>query len=490
MIDLYSGAIQALMPCVSRFTRSNFWSCYRQHRRNPVGKLYAPTPLQQLDKVKALLQHAYDHVPFYRERMVGLGLTPQSIKALPDLQKLPPTTKADVNTHFPDRITASDQNTDNWRFVSTSGTTQRMTVVQDFHKRDIVRAAQMLTLDFASGYRAGMKYMEIPPDICQHVCGTSDIPEPNVFRFFFDNLKARRLLEPEVITDLRGLVERQLIYRRIQLPSLSSEGIRQKPETLASYLQEIDGYQPHVLKALPLYLYLLAIYIKAKNLKPPRITGNIMPMGSSMSPYMKQVIESAFERPVSEDYGSSELGGIAAECDLHYGLHPFTGFFHVEVVRQDKPVREGEVGRVLITDLSNYAMPLIRYDIGDVATLLNERCGCGIPGKRLIMHGRAQDCFVREDNTLVTSDCITDLLLQHAGILAFQLEFEDQNAAFLQIVSSGDTPPDIGRVCQALSALLGGGIKTRARLVSTIQPEPGGKYRFVKNLSPALVDVI
>jgi phenylacetate-CoA ligase len=326
-----------------------------------------------------------------------------------------------------------------------------------------------------------MKYVEIPPDVCRSVCGASDSVEPSIFRYFLDNLWSRRLLESEVRSDLKGLVERQLVYRQLVLPSYGSDGLVQKRDVIDGYLRSIGEYKPVLLKALPAYLYMMALHISDGGRQPPRITNGIMPMGSSLSPYMKRVVESAFGCEVHEDYGCAELGPMAAECGARDGLHVFAGLYYVEVVRNGRPAGDGEVGSVLVTDLYNYAMPFIRYDIGDVAIVRRTPCGCGLDGRRLEVQGRLQDCLVAEDGTVITADRVADSVLPCRGVLAFQLESGENGGLHLQVVPRGEEQPDLDRIAQILAGLLQRNAKINARLVPTILPEAGGKFRFVKN---------
>jgi phenylacetate-CoA ligase len=210
----------------------------------------------------------------------------------------------------------------------------------------------------------------------------------------------------------------------------------------------------------------------------------ILPMGGSMSPGMKRVVESAFHARVHEDYGSAELSFIAAECCHQNGLHPFSAWFHIEVVCGDRPAKPGEMGRLLITDLSNYAMPLIRYEIGDAGRFIESPCACGIGGPRLEVHGRLQDCLQSSDGLLVSQDQVVDTLLADPGILLFQLEKRSASDVFLQVVARIGQSPDLEAVQKRVEDLLGGNFRSKARLVPYIQPEPGGKYRFVKNSWP------
>ena len=202
-----------------------------------------------------------------------------------------------------------------------------------------------------------------------------------------------------------------------------------------------------------------------------------------MTPYMKQVIESAFQCPVRDLYGCAELGDIAAQRGDSLSLWPFANLFYVEVVRGGRPAADGEVGRVLITDLWNYAMPMIRYDIGDVAKVRYEKTDDGQPAMCLEIHGRVQDCLVAEDGTILTSDVVTDVLLAQPGVLGFQMEARAENELYLQVVPRRTEPPNLDAINEVVLGLVGKQYRIWSRLVPTIPPEPGGKYRFVKNMS-------
>ncbi|MHC4269625.1 MAG: phenylacetate--CoA ligase family protein [Planctomycetota bacterium] len=483
-MNLYSKLISTFaMPLVSVLTQSKFWKYHQKYSKNSWHTLCSPSQHDTLQKINALVRHASTNVPFYRERIDALGLRSGFPANLEEFRKLPPTTKSDIEVNFPDRITALQMDSSTWQYTSTSGTIHRLTIIQDFKKRDYVRTTQLLSLSLATGYQLGTKYMEIPPDVCSNVCGMSNMVEPNVFRYFMENLVNRNLFSKEVISNLRGLVDRQLLYSRMELPSFGPEGLVQKPELLDNYIKKIKEYRPYTLKAAPTYLYLLALHINKHNLKPPYIKGGLMPMGGSMTQFMKSVIESAFGCKVHEDYGCAELGNIAAECGKQNGLHPFNDLFYVEVVRQGHPVEDGELGKVLITDLCNYAMPLLRYDIGDIAVLRKNPCECGLHTTRIEVQGRVQDCLMGADGTVLTHDRLVDMLIGRDDVLGVQMELRDEDELYLQIVPKNSKEPNMVEIRQTLSNLLKGNPRVSARIVPTILPESGGKFRFVKNMT-------
>jgi phenylacetate-CoA ligase len=471
---------QVAFPSIALFTDSRFTRLYREGSAGPrtdiIGRQHDVLP-----QLNELLQHAYENVPFYRRRIGECGIRPHSLRSVADLSQLPPTTKKDISTHFPDGITDTSQKFKPWRYRSTSGTIERLTVIHDYRKRDVVRAAEMLALNLATKYRPGMRYLEIPPDVCRNVCGAGGAIDPPIARFIIDNLKSRRLLEPTVLSDLRGLAERQLLYRRLTLTSDAQHGAVQSPESLQRYLEATRAYRPHLVKALPIYLYMMAAHISERGLAAPHIPGGLMPMGSSITPLMKREVEKAFQAPVHEDYGSAELGGIGAECGMRNGIHPFSRLFYVEVVCDGRPARPGETGKVLVTDLHSFAMPFIRYEIGDVALVLNPKCECGVPGLRIDVQGRFQDCIRSAAGELITSDRIVDTILSCRNVRIFRLEYHDGRHVRLDIVAKPGIAPDTVEIQDALLRILGAPLSIAVRLVPTVMPEPGGKYRFVKN---------
>ena len=479
MFRPYSSALEHLaMPWLSQFSRSRFWSVYQRLRRNPES-LFAPSEEETLGKLNPLLAHAIESVPYYRSRLSDIG--PQDgLRTLEDIRQLPITTKADFAAFFPDGVTSSKKEHLPWRYRSTSGTIDRLVVLHDYKKRDIVRASQLLALNSTTGYMLGEKFQEIPPDVCRNVCGATDSIEPSVYRYFADSVT--RLADPDVQADLRGLVERQLLYRQQTLPSFNGRGLAQEPSLLDEYIRQIRRYRPAVLKALPAYLYVLALHILDGGIRPPRIDRGISPMGGSVSPYMKKVIERAFECGVHEDYGSAELGAIAAECGAKSGLHPFSSLFHVEVIRNGVPVQPGETGRILITDLYNYAMPFIRYNIGDVGVVHSGRCSCGMTTNRLDIQGRSRDCIVSDTGRLVTPDEVTDRILSVPGVLGFQLIVNESGEADLKVVPRRGRSPNLLDVQGLVADLVGQGLQIRTQVVPTIGPEVSGKFRFVKHL--------
>lgn len=211
-------------------------------------------------------------------------------------------------------------------------------------------------------------------------------------------------------------------------------------------------------------------------------------MGSALAPAARRFIADAFRCPVVEDFGSAELGSIGCECRAADGLHLFPGLFFIEFVRNGRPVRPGELGRMLVTDLTNRAMPLIRYDLGDIGYALPGNCSCGRNTPRFRVLGRLQDTLVTPSGGVLTEHQVSDFLYTYPGVDWFQLVQQSATHFDLQVVPDGRTPVSAERLAAGLTNLLGGRVRIAVRQVKAIAPEGGGKYRFVKSKSYAQFD--
>ncbi len=224
---------RAVLPALRWFSSSRFWVLEQRmvrQERQPAERIRQ----RQWQAVQAVLASAYQNVPFYRERFDAAGLCPEDIRDPSDLLKLPPTTRQDVDANFPDRITSPNR-PDGCRIAATSGTTaQRILVLQDFGKRDAMRAALAHSFRFC-GQRLGARYVEIPPDVCNVQCGLKREPEPSLARYL-RRTGVGKWKEAETWSDLRGIIERQYIYRQLVISSFAADGVTQSDTACAASL--------------------------------------------------------------------------------------------------------------------------------------------------------------------------------------------------------------------------------------------------------------
>jgi len=147
------------------------------------------------------------------------------------------------------------------------------------------------------------------------------------------------------------------------------------PNSVPDYAEKLNEYQPQDLDGFPSAIYSVARMSLAQGLRLPQPIA-IRTWGEKLYDSQREVIETAFNAPVFDWYGVAENCCYAAQCE--YGnYHVFDDFGIVEVLENGKPVKAGEEGDIVATSLSNRAMPLIRYRVGDRAVLGPAECSCG-----------------------------------------------------------------------------------------------------------------
>lgn len=431
------------------------------------------------ERFKQLLEHAYENVPYYRKVMEEQDLKPSDIAKVEELARLPVLTKAKVQRNFPDRITAQNIPSTDWRYVSTRGTANRLISVQDFRKRDMVRATELRSAHLSGDYRVGKVWAEIPPDVCSIVCGDENEPDEGVFRYGWELIRKRKFFDSRSISNLRGLIERKWLYRRITYPPFGADGTNIGSDRIGEYVSKLRKDKPFLLKALPTYAYKLAQYVVDKGLPPIPVTA-VKPMGGSVSNVMRDKIAQAFTGAYREDYGSSEFGSIACDCSIGSGLHIFSDCFLIEITNDGVAVEDGQLGKILITDLSNFAMPMIRYEIGDIGYIDSSLCECGRTSPRLWVEGRVEDAIELADGSLLSNDKIMDFFYQRPEIDQFQLIQRAPSEFELLVVPQPDHEPGANGLVAELKELLGHPQAVDLRVVASVAPETSGKFRFVK----------
>ena len=466
---------------MGQFTEFTLWKVYKRMLK------MEHLPLEELKRIqweslKGVLHHAYSHVPFYRDKFKKAGLAPEDIKTHSEFFSLPPTTKDEIMENFPDRITAEAENRSTWQYVATAGTTRRVMAIHDIYKRNINWAAGLRDAKFAGDFNLGEKWMQIPPHMCTNICGMNDQgPVEPIF-----GKKSLSLLRSRDFNNLKKLLyqniynSREKFYRRVTLPSFGSEGTNISEEDLKGYLNSIREYSPKLLVALPTYLYALAKYIITNQLPAPGVKV-VKPIGGSTTSAMIKKIKKGFQCDFFDSYGCSELGFVACECPQHDGLHLFADLYYLEICRNDQPVQSGEMGRILITDLSNGAMPFIRYDIGDVGRWKEGDHHCGRNSPRLEVLGRVQDTLANRKGKLFSSDDMCDFFYQYPVIDNFQLIQKDLLQIDLLLVPQNGSKIDSQALIRDFQDFFEDQCSLNVYTVKSIKAEDGGKFRFVKS---------
>lgn len=192
-------------------------------------------------------------------------------------------------------------------------------------------------------------------------------------------------------------------------------------DNAVEYLRELIAWRPHVIRGYPSALALLAEVAIARGIELPPLKG-VLTASETVLPRYRAAIEQAFNAPVFDWYGQGECTATLSECEAHMGLHVNSEYGICELLPDDDlPATER---RIVATNLSNRAMPLIRYDTGDIAVLDKggTPCSCGrtLPLVKAV-RGRADDFLLSVSGFRIPSVNMYTLMYETPGVLAFQL---------------------------------------------------------------------
>ncbi len=312
----------------------------------------------QWGRLKALIGWAVERVPFYRERFSQLGLSPEKIQTLDDLQLLPLTTKSDLRYHYPLGLCALSLG-EVRLFQATSGSTGRPILVP-YGPKDLEDWAECVARAlWAAGIRPG--------DLCQNA-----YPYGLFTGGLGYHLGAERL-GCAVIPTSAGFTERQVVLLR----DLGPKALFCTP-SYALTIAEMAERLGVDIRALPLAIGHLG--------------------AEPFSDAMRQEIEERMGIEVYEMYGLAEMfgPGVAFSCE-EGRLHINEDYFLPEVIDPvtEKVLPEGEEGELVLTPLRQRALPLLRYRTGDLTALERGRCTCGRTLVRMRrVRGRTDDMLV------------------------------------------------------------------------------------------------
>jgi phenylacetate-CoA ligase len=428
------------------------WRQLQQWQKLDCNRIFA---LQQ-KRLKQLIAHADRHVPYYRQVFSRVGVINKSgtinLSKWPDLPLLEKDTLRD---RFTD-LTSDDISARKWNDNTSGGSTgQPVRFIQDMNFRHWARGIKML-FDIWTGYS-----------------GT-----------------AGKVVLWGSIRDLfKGRETPRTRLRRWLNNELWLNAFRMTPEQMFRYVEKITAFKPVQILAYAESLHELSKFIESKDLEvfSPRA---IMTSAGTLHPHMRKTIERVFKAPVFNRYGSREVGDIACECNHHRGLHVCVPTHYLEILKDNgTPASAGESGRIIVTLLTNYAMPFIRYAIGDMGLWSEETCSCGRNWPMLQkVTGRVTDVFLKRDGGVVIPECLIHLIgveLNSGWILKYQIVQEDYDDIRVSIVPQESIRKAQNSYFQEKTAIvekirlaMGGGCRVEFEMVNKIDPLASGKYRY------------
>ena len=315
--------------------------------------------------LRRVVRHAYDSVPFYRRKYDEVGVKPEDIKTVEDLSKLPIISKSEIRQS--NDVISSDYSVDSLRVLSTSGSTGQPLHVYISREEDGFRKAKHLRANYSCGHKFSNRWLTVT--------------------------------SPSHFSEVSG-IQRRLRFYSPKFVSVFWDADKQ--------LSVIDKFKPEILDGYSSSLSLLAREVRKKGVSGinPRI---IFGGAELIDDVSRNVIEDVFEAPFYDQYATIEFERMAWQCPERQGYHIDADSLIMQGVDAgDDEVAAGESGEIVCTSLFNFAMPLIRYRVGDVGVFSGEDCPCGrtLPLLKRI-EGRCDSLLVLPDGRVLSPRAIT-----------------------------------------------------------------------------------
>ena len=396
----------------------------------------------QNEKLRALIKHAYENVPYYNELFKKLKLKPDDIKNTDDLVKLPILTKEDIRENFKNgKIIAKNIPEKELILSGSSGSTGEP--LQYYTTKDSYsfNIATNLRGWYWMGYRLGDKYIKL-----------SQNPRNQLHKKIQDRIN-------------------NCIYVLSQ--SLT-------PENIEDIVNNIRRSNASVVRAYPSTLFILSDYISKNNITDIELDV-INATGEILFPHMRKAIEDKFHCPVFDSY-SGEGGATAFECDSHDKYHLAAEYAFTEFISNGERVTNSGKGEIVSTDFWNYAVPFIRYNSKDVAVISDSKCSCkrGLPVIDKI-EGRDVDILETPSGKKLIVHYFTGYFEWIDTVSQFQVVQYEADKIELKIIPNDKfNNTEKEKIFNDISSYIGSDVDFSIKVTNEIPVNPkNGKRRFV-----------
>jgi len=428
-----------------------------------MARRYSPDHLKEIQwkRFSDLLRFAYHRIPFYRDKFKRAGITPESIKTREDLVRIPVLSKDEIRRNFPDQLLENGRRYKSSMIGHTSGSTGEslhFIKPKETWKRSYYYSIFLRT----QGIRNIPVLIFTTPRCTPNSCSLHEE----------DNTQGVTISKLQRIWFLRHL------DGIIGLPS-SQNILCASDEYMEHLAKIISCYSRCVMIADPVYLGSFARYLKKSRSPVPEIK-KIISTFELLTDSLKDLLHEVFGCEIFILYGASEINTIADECEYHK-LHIRTDAVLVEAIRDGQPVGPGEMGKAIVTDLCNYNMPFIRYDIGDVIMSGNGKCCCGRNTDTIeSIHGRVSDIVTGNGSRRLTPLEVDDIFRYLRGIASYRLVQQAENSYCISIMKEeGYKELDEKALMAKCRSIFGYQNHFEIEIVEEIMPQVSKKFRFV-----------
>jgi phenylacetate-CoA ligase len=393
----------------------------------------------QLIKLKKILKHAAQTTPYYKELFKAIDFYPDDLTDISKLSKLPLLTKNIIRENKK-KIVSDSYNIDDLIKKRTGGSTSTPLQLYWDQSAATYKYATVLRHNSWVGFVPGNKYAALWGDTAKKI-------------------------------SFKEKIRRHFYERVIYLDTLKIDD-----SYLEKFIRKIKRFKPEILFGHAHSIFMLTEFMDDNKIENPGIKG-IITTAEMLYDYERRKIEDIFGQIVFNRYGCEEVSLIASECEVHDGLHINADNVLIEIVESD----EESPGKIVITDLVNFSMPFIRYDIGDAAQIKNGICPCGRGLPRIEnLYGRTSEYLYTTDRKKVSGISILDTFAIHIpGIKQIQFIQEDYDKLIINIVrTKGFGVESIDKLNEKIPLFFGEGMHFNLNFIEKIPQTRRGKYQF------------
>ncbi len=393
----------------------------------------------QWDAIGNLLRFVQENNEFYRERFKRIGLNPGDIKDFKDFKKCPVLTKDDIRRNE-GKLISRGYRTEQMNYKRTGGSTGVPLKLYWDKKATLLKHALIYRHNGWANYYPGIKQAALWGD-----------------------------------TDKKYSLK-QRIYMSLYARSIFLDTLNMNEERMLDFIKRMRHFEPEVLFGHGHSLYLLARFMIDRGIGGIKLK-SIISTAETLFPHERRVIEDVFGKIVFDRYGCEEVSIIASECEAHDGLHIAAEGVYVEIEDGD----EQNPGRLIITDLYNFGMPFIRYEIGDLATARVGKCDCGRGLPRIgRVVGRTTDCLYTPEGKKISGISILDTFTIHIpGFKQTQIVQDRIDHLRFNVVKSDDFGENSLRIlAEAVPRFFGPKMHYDIVFVDQIPLTGRGKFQF------------
>jgi phenylacetate-CoA ligase len=420
---------------------------YKELQAHQWNTLKVNRNLQRI-KLFKLIQYASQNIPYYQRVIQEHQISFSEDTIFTDLKKFPLLTKEVIRNNFDQLYKFRDHT----YYKNTSGgsTGEPVIFYQDRYYFDWSMATKIL-FDEWTGRKIGEPMVKLWGSLSDVLRGGQGF---------------------------KGYLRQQLYGVTILSTSRMAE------EDMYKYLQRINKIKPYLIFAYTNSIDEFAHFIRKHHLSiySPQA---IMTSAGVLYPEVCARIERVFQAPVFNRYGSREVGDIACNCEKSEGLHLIPDIHYLEIVDDEgKEVKLGESGNIIVTLLTNYTMPLIRYKIGDRGILSDKDCKCGhgLPLLEKVV-GRITGNFKNKLGDYISGGLFFSLFYFIENIKQFQviqetIDYISINLVVIDKTKLKDMDKDFKEINQIIWKAMGNETKIKYNIVDEIKPSPSGKYMY------------